>query len=168
MRRGEAGFSAAGRLNMPWLDSGQIQSALETTFNAILVTRMRGLPVVNPLLSVHAVGFERFGDLWPGVLVTPWFMNLLLLPGAEHPWLALSPGEQFEHTFPAGTFLFTVALESRLGLYAQRSLFSPMFDFNEQHLAVAAAQSAWQGLLAQPVPRNVSRRALLRGRMGNA
>lgn len=152
---------------MPWLDSGQIKSALETTFNDILTTRMHDLPVVNPLLSVHAVGFERYGDLWPGVLVTPWFMNLLLLPGADHPWLALPPGKQFEQAFPAGNFIFTVAHEARLGIYAQCSLFSPMFDFSDQDSAIAAAQSAWQGLLAQPVPRAVSRRDLLRGQLGN-
>ncbi|AEG00185.1 [NiFe]-hydrogenase assembly chaperone HybE [Methylomonas methanica] len=153
---------------MLWQDSGQIKGALETTFNRILTTRMHNLPLVNPLLSVKAVGFEAYGDLWPGVLVTPWFMNLLLLPGAEHSWLALSPGKQFEHTFPAGTFLFTLAHEPQLGLYAQCSLFSPMFDFNDQDSAIAAAESAWLGLLTPPAPRNVSRRALLRGRMGNA
>lgn len=153
---------------MPWLDSGQIKSALETTFNDILATRMRGLPVVNPRLSVHAVGFERFGDLWPGILVTPWFMNLLLLPGKGNPWLHLPPGSAFEHNFPVGTFLLTVAHEARLGLYAQCSLFSPMFDFNDQAAAIAAAESARQGLLAQPAPRAVSRRDLLRGHLGRA
>lgn len=166
MRRAETGFSAAGRLSMQWLDSEQIKSALEATFNEILATRMRGLPVVNPLLAVHAVGFERFGEFWPGVLVTPWFMNLLLLPGTESPWLGLSAGQTFEQAFPAGNFMFTVAQEHRLGNYAQCSLFSPMFQFNAQDAAVAAAESAWQGLLAQPAPRAVSRRALLRGQLG--
>lgn len=152
---------------MPWLDSEQIKSALEATFNQILATRMRGLPVVNPLLSVHAIGFERFGDLWPGVLVTPWFMNLLILPDKNNPWLELSAGNQFEQSFPAGNFIFTVAQEARLGIYAQCSLFSPMFQFNDQDSAIVAAQSAWQGLLTRPAPRAVSRRALLRGQLGN-
>ncbi|MCK9607440.1 MAG: [NiFe]-hydrogenase assembly chaperone HybE [Methylomonas sp.] len=152
---------------MPWLDSEQIKSALEATFNQILATRMRGLPVVNPLLSVHAIGFERFGDLWPGVLVTPWFMNLLILPDKNNPWLELSAGNQFEQSFPAGNFIFTVAQETRLGIYAQCSLFSPMFQFIDQGSAIAAAQSAWQGLLTRPAPRAVSRRDLLRGQLGN-
>ena len=36
--------------------------------------------MLNPALSVEAVGFRPWDEHWLGVLVTPWFMNLWLMP----------------------------------------------------------------------------------------
>ena len=63
-------------------------AGLEAVFRRIATTRMRGVPVLNPALSVQAIGFgpdplRTAPDAAPtmlGVLVTPWFMNLLRLP----------------------------------------------------------------------------------------
>ena len=152
---------------MMWQDSEQIRRALETTFNEILAKRMRGLPVVNAALSVQAIGFSRFGEDWLGVLITPWFMNLLLLPGPDSTWREQQPGTKIEKGFPYGVFEFTLGSETQLGIYALCSLFSPMFQFENQAAALATAQAALQGLLAEVAPRTVSRRDLLRGAIGN-
>lgn len=152
---------------MMWLDSTQISHTLETTFNEILDKRMRDLPMVNPVLSVQAVGFTRFDEEWLGVLITPWFMNVLLLPGPDSRWREQSSGTKIEKNFPYGTFEFTLGNETQLGIYALCSLFSPMFQFENQAAALAAAQAALQGLLAESAPRVVSRRDLLRGAIGN-
>jgi hypothetical protein len=53
-----------------------------------------------------------------------------------------------------------VAHEKQLGIYAQCSLFSPMFQFQNQDDARNAAQAALQALLTPP---KLSRRDLLRG-----
>ena len=55
---------------------------LEQVFAHIAATRMQGVPVQNPALRVQAVGFapqaDPDGGEWLlGVLVTPWFMNLV-------------------------------------------------------------------------------------------
>lgn len=152
---------------MIWQNSEQIQHTLETTFNEILDKRMRELPVVNFALLVQAVGFNRFGEDWLGVLITPWFMNLMLLPGVGSTWSEQHPGTKIDKHFPYGTFEFTLGSETQLGTYALCSLFSPMFQFENQAAALAAAQSARQGLLAESAPRVVSRRDLLRGAIGN-
>lgn len=128
---------------------------------------MRDLPVVNAALSVQAVGFNRFNKDWLGVLITPWFMNLLMMPGPDSTWHAQQPGTKIEKNFPYGTFEFTLGNETQLGTYALCSLFSPMFQFENQAAALAAAQAALQGLLAKSAPRVVSRRDLLRGAIGN-
>jgi len=128
---------------------------------------MQGLPVLNPALSVQAVGFHRFMDEWLGILITPWFMNLLLLPGPDYAWPKRNPGAKFDRIFPYGVFEFTQAYEEQLGAYARCSLFSPMFQFTCQADALAAAQAALQGLLTGEKPRPVSRRNLLRGAIGN-
>ena len=165
MRRTETRLFGAGRLSMQWRDGEQIRRTLEAVFNDILSTRMRDMPVLNPALAVRALGFNRYNANWPGVLITPWFMNLLLLPGAESNWVTQVPGAKFEQIFPYGSFEFTVADEAQLGRYAQCSLFSPMFQFAEQAAALAAAESALQALLTGPAPRAISRRDLLRGNL---
>jgi len=147
-------------------NSEQIGHTLEMTFNEILDKRMRDLPVVNASLSVQAVGFNRFGEDWLGVLITPWFMNLMLLPGPDSHWRTQQPGTKIDKRFPYGAFEFTLGREPQMGIYALCSLFSPMFQFENQAAALAAAQSALQGLLTEVAPRNVSRRDLLRGAIG--
>lgn len=148
-------------------NSEKISHALETTFNEILDKRMRDLPIVNSALSVQAVGFNRFGEDCLGILITPWFMNLLLLPGPNSAWREQQPGTKIDKRFPYGVFEFTLGNEPQLGTYALCSLFSPMFQFENQTAALATAQAALNGLLAEAAPRGVSRRDLLRGAIGN-
>ncbi|MDD2761765.1 MAG: [NiFe]-hydrogenase assembly chaperone HybE [Methylomonas sp.] len=148
---------------MQWRESVQIERTLEQTFNYILETRMQGIPVVNPALAVEALGFVRANADWVGILITPWFMNLMLLPGMGSDWTERWPGSKFEEAFPYGVFEFTVAGEPQLGCYAQCSLFSPMFQFQNQDDARNAAQAALQALLTPP---KLSRRDLLRGNLG--
>ncbi|MDD5502570.1 MAG: [NiFe]-hydrogenase assembly chaperone HybE [Candidatus Thermoplasmatota archaeon] len=152
---------------MMWQNSEQIRHTLETTFNEILANRMRDLPVVNAGLSVQAVGFNPFNKDWLGILITPWFMNLMLLPGADSRWREQPPGTKIEKRFPYGVFEFTLGSEAQLGIYALCPLFSPMFQFENQAAALTAAQAALQGLVTEIAPRGVSRRDLLRGAIGN-
>jgi [NiFe] hydrogenase assembly HybE family chaperone len=91
---------------------------------------------------------------------------LLLLPEPVSTWQTQEPGSKFGQAFPYGVFEFTVANEAQLGVYALCSLFSPMFQFEDQAAAVAASKAALQGLLTSPAPRPVSRRDLLRGNLG--
>ena len=55
--------------------------ALEAAFLRIEREAMDGLPLLNKALRVQAVGFERWQGQWLGALVTPWFLNLVLVPG---------------------------------------------------------------------------------------
>ncbi|POZ51343.1 [NiFe]-hydrogenase assembly, chaperone, HybE [Methylovulum psychrotolerans] len=164
MRRGKTRFFIGRRL-MRWQDGKQLGCALETVFNNILATRMQEMPVLNNALSVQAIGFRAVETDWLGIVVTPWFMNLLLVPGQHGTWQGLVPGGKIERHFPYGLFEFTVASEAAIGLYAACSLFSPMFLFDSQAAAVISAQTALQGLLAVPAPHGISRRNILRGSM---
>ncbi|WP_347989179.1 [NiFe]-hydrogenase assembly chaperone HybE [Methylomonas sp. AM2-LC] len=151
---------------MLWQNGEHIRLVLEQTFNYILTSRMQDLPLLNSVLRVQAVGFMRVNQDWLGILITPWFMNLLLMPGADNAGITQLPGSKFERAFPYGSFEFTVAHEAQLGNYGVCSLFSPMFEFENQAAAFTAAQSALQNLLANPSPRAISRRDLLRGNLG--
>ena len=120
--------------------------ALEAAFRPILRREMHDMPMVNPALSVEAVGFRPWRDHWLGVLVTPWFMNLVLMPRVAAKWQPLGERETRHHVFPAGIFEFIGAHPPGLGDYQACSLFSPMFDFADHPGARATAVAALDAL----------------------
>jgi [NiFe] hydrogenase assembly HybE family chaperone len=142
---------------------------LASAFRAIHATRMRGLPFVNERLAVEAVGFRPWNERWLGVLVTPWFMSLVLLP-ADAPgarWQALKTGASAAYAFPAGVFEFIGGHEDAIGEFQSCSLFSPMFEFADQATARLAAEAALAALFDAPERARaapVSKRDFLRGR----
>ncbi len=75
--------------------------------------RMHGLDFVNPALEVEAVGFAPWEGHWLGVMVTPWFMNLTLLPRDVAAWRPLAPGAKRRYAFPAGEYEFVGASDPR-------------------------------------------------------
>lgn len=130
---------------------------LEQTFAHIAATRMARVPVQNPALHVHAIGFEEEGSVQGavlvGVLVTPWFMNLVRLPViAEAQALSVaSPTAKVHRTLGVDRYAFIGAHEDALGAFEACSLFSPMFEFDDHATAVATAQEIL-AILRQPVP----------------
>jgi [NiFe] hydrogenase assembly HybE family chaperone len=124
-----------------------VQSRVQTlqqAFTHIALTRMAGVPLLHPRLAVQAVGFEpEPGDtgLALGVLITPWFMNLMRLPFTAEAAQALpAPGEHAAITLAGHSLEFIGAHEDRVGRYALCSLFSPMAEFADQAAAVATAR----------------------------
>ena len=103
---------------------------------------MAGLPVHNPALEVESVGFRRWADHWLGIVVAPWCMSLLLLPGSAGTWIAAIENQRVFHRFPAGDLAFLGAEEPELGEYQNCSLFSPMSQFAAQSDAVLTAHAA--------------------------
>lgn len=125
--------------------------ALEDVFADIYASKMRGLPFVNEALNVKAVGFCSFEGQLVGALVTPWFMNLIVLPAAGADWSGVVSGHKKLLEFPSGAYEFTAALrdggDGALPGYWACSLFSPMFNFTTMLQAVDTAQAAVRGLL---------------------
>lgn len=121
-------------------------AALERRFAAIWHGPMAGLPMVNAQLRVQAVGFRPWGPHWLGVLVTPWFMNLVLMPRELLQWVPLAERESRFHAFPAGVFEFIGGHDEEIGAYQACSLFSPMFEFNSPEQAAATGLAALQAL----------------------
>jgi [NiFe] hydrogenase assembly HybE family chaperone len=124
-------------------------SALEAAFRTILQHQMRDVPMVNPALAVEAVGFRPWNDHWLGILITPWFMNLVLMPRVADKWLPIADGESRHYIFPAGVFEFIGGRAPALGDYQACSLFSPMFEFanhgGARDTAVAALDALFDG-----------------------
>lgn len=146
---------------MDWQTQTELNQALESCFSQIQQQRMIDVPILNPALRVQAVDFQLFAQNWIGVLITPWFMNLLYFQTDN-----TLVGSKITHTFPAGQFEFIVSYEQALGFYQSCSLYSPMFDFAQQEIALQTAQAALQALLEIPKSAAMSRRDLLRGQFG--
>jgi len=115
---------------------------LERAFREIHTAQMRGVPIVNDALAVKAVGFRAWEGRWLGALVTPWFLNLVLLPGEGDDWSGLVPGAKELVEFPSGRYEYVHALRKDVGPYKACSLFSPMFEFTTMLHATETASAA--------------------------
>jgi [NiFe] hydrogenase assembly HybE family chaperone len=130
-------------------------ATLAAAFRDIEATRMRGVPILNPRLQVQAVGFEPDRDdpgLALGVLVTPWFINLVRLPMAAAGESALGAvGEARTRSAGAMRAEFIGAHEPAVGRFEACSLFSPVLEFADQAAALATADEVLR-LLREPPP----------------
>jgi [NiFe] hydrogenase assembly HybE family chaperone len=164
---------------------------LECVFERIGRERFAGVPLLNPALRVRAIGFEQGRHGWTGVMLTPWLMNLMILPAADVPWQALAVGSRRLLEFPAGRFEMLGGAEDALGPYLYCPMISAMSAFSDQESAEdiarelcarmkdpATAESVrrmnptgtrWH-LQPEPAPAGAasagSRRDFLRGRFG--
>lgn len=127
--------------------------------------KVKGMPIYNPTLAVEAVGFRLHEGRQVGVIVTPWFMNLTVLPCAEDQQTWVSGGS-VRLGFPSGTYDFVVNRLEDVGLVGACSLFSTMFEFTDHEAAQLAARTIADAVFepeqAAPAP-TVSRRQLLGG-----
>lgn len=132
-------------------------------FETLYVEHMHDLPIVNRALKVEAVGFDEYKGHQLGVLITPWFMNLILLPGTDN-WSSNSQGDSTNIDFPAGRIEFAVSHDNILGTYLSAVLFRGVAEFADQAAARKLALEMLNALMKPPRgERTVSRRALLTG-----
>jgi [NiFe] hydrogenase assembly HybE family chaperone len=114
---------------------------------------LRDLPVYNGALQVAAVGFRPFDGGHIGVVVTPWFMNLVRLPapGTEAP-----AGVKREAALPADRVDLIGAFLEGVPPFEFRPIVSPMDDFASQAQALLTAGEVMDALFtpraAPPAP----------------
>ncbi len=152
-------------------DHPRVQALIERF--RLVDAAMRDLPLHNPIVAIEAVGFRRFGDdALIGVVLTPWFMNLTILPIEPAPMAMAEIGRNVVIELPAGERTFVIGGDEQIGLYKACSLHSPVLAFTLPGQARAEAQRTLAVLMApppQPAPASaparsgVDRRALLFG-----
>lgn len=119
---------------------------LETAYRAI-ARKMEGLNFVNPAIEVEAVGFGPWDAHWLGVMVTPWFINLMLLPRDAAAWSSLPQGKTLRYEFPAGAYEFISSRDEAVGEYQMCSLISPLLHVPDHATAREIARLAREALL---------------------
>lgn len=120
---------------------------LVAEYRLIADVRMKGLPIVNPRLHVEAVGFQATAVGLVGALVTPWSINAVLFPLSGE-----APVNGHQRALPGGSYRFLPQRLEGVGYVELCSLFSPVFQFEGQAEAVAAAQAALAPMVTAPVP----------------
>lgn len=136
---------------------------IESRYRNILHQKMEGVALLNQRLAVAAIGFRPLisdsadtADVATvavaeqiGVLLTPWFMNLMLLPGEGESWPEELQGDKTVRHLPSGSYEFIYGWDAVLGGYGMCALFSPMFEFDSQEGAVATAEEVLLALFDQ-------------------
>lgn len=120
---------------------------LEDCYREIQRSRMHDVPILNHALQVQALGFEPWQQFRLGVLLTPWLMNIMLLP-QDDSLVAVAPGEKQHIDLPSGNYEFVCGQDDSFGKYLSCSLFSPVFEFADhttfEQTALAALDAIMQ------------------------
>lgn len=127
-------------------ESERMCRLLEHVFENIQHTRMHDMPMLNQELKVKAIGFEPWQQSHIGLLMTPWMMNILLLPQQDSP-STLRNGQKKMFALPSGDYEFVQAEEEEIGPYLSCSLFSPVFEFADQSTFELTAETALQAIM---------------------
>lgn len=121
---------------------------LEAHYREVWQARMHDLPFVNPALHVEAVGFVRHDGDWLGVVITPWFLNLLLLSGGGPLWGDIPAGERRYLNLPCGTLQFIADDDPEIGPYQYCPLIAPVSSIPDHATARQAALDAMRSVLS--------------------
>ena len=128
-------------------DPQDAAGCIAAVFEHIHREQMAGLPLLNSALAVETTGFRVHDGRVLGVLITPWLMNLVMLPGNGDYWNALELGHKQPQAFPSGSYKFMVNEIDGLGRCMTHSLYSPMREFTSQAHAQAAAEAFLRDLM---------------------
>jgi [NiFe] hydrogenase assembly HybE family chaperone len=142
-------------------------------YKTVYEERFRGLPIVNAALQVEAVGFRELAEHEFGALITPWFINLFLLPGTER-WHDRPQGSVCTVELPGGKVDFTVSHDEVMGTTLSAAMFGTVTEFPDQAMAREVARETLRLLFSKERSgddaegNRISRRQLLRdlGGMG--
>ena len=139
--------------------------ALLQHFERVHLEHMQGLPILNLRLAVEVVGASDFDEHQICILITPWFMNLVILPGTDD-WAEVDQGESFSIELPREALDFTVCHDEEVGTFLTAVLFRTVSDFPDQETAREVALEIMQQLFSSDTGTGrklINRRALFTG-----
>ena len=113
--------------------------AAEPSYEHFLARAAGGTPPRLPAMPADDAG-DAAGD-WVGAVITPWFINLFLLPGGGNLWSDLASGERCHINFPIGPleFIADYNVAAEVPAYQYCPLFAPPGQIVSQTAARAAA-----------------------------
>lgn len=141
---------------------------LEQAFSQIARDSMADLPFYRAQLPVRACGFQLYEGQWFGAILTPWMLQLMLLPGPGQRWRHRRADERVALALPQGAMLFRPGEIAPDLHYLSCSLMSPMDVNLSADQALALMQSSVRLALSLPIRQHhgvdVGRRALFGGK----
>ncbi len=133
-------------------DPQTISSTLETVFTRIHREQMQDIPILNPAIRIQAVGFQLINGRVVGIIITPWLMNVVMLPRDDEDWSQFELGKKQAHKFPSKIYKFMVNDIDGIGVCQTHSLHSPMRAFASHEQALAAANKFLAELMVEREP----------------
>jgi len=131
-------------------EDATLVTRLQKVFERIGDESMKDIGLYNHALRVETVGFRRWEDWVAGILVTPWFMNLMMMPTNKTQLDGAVVGTKRRVQMPCGEVVFTVGEVDDVGLYMASSLYSPMGRFHVHEVAATTAWSAVEKFFKTP------------------
>src|SRR5574343_1086396 len=131
---------------------GDPTAFFEAHYRHVWQTRMHDLPFVNAALGIEAIGFARYQGDWLGVVITPWFLNLLLVSGGGQLWGDIPAGERRYLSLPCGTLQFIADDDPDIGPYQYCPLIAPVTELADMATARLVAADALKTVFVQPAP----------------
>jgi [NiFe] hydrogenase assembly HybE family chaperone len=130
----------------------QSTSQLVAAYRLIYEQRVAGLPICNARLLIDAVGFCDWENRYVGILITPWFMNLVVLPTGAENWQHAPTGSKVELELPSGPCRFDTCDLPGVGPHLSLALFSAVGDFPDHDTARQVATETLRRLFEKPDP----------------
>lgn len=132
-------------------------ATLERHFRRVHETRMAGLPFLNDALDVAVAACARVDGDWLAALVTPWSIQLVLLPGGGSLWRDTAAGVRHTLTLPVGDLVFIGEAAEHasdlIPVFLYCPLISPPEGVADTEAACAIARDALATVL-KPLPAN--------------
>ncbi|WP_415901592.1 [NiFe]-hydrogenase assembly chaperone HybE [Neptuniibacter sp. QD29_5] len=119
---------------------------LKANYEQVAIS-MAELEFYNPALQVDVVEGAVLEVNKLAVLITPWCMNLILISEGSTDYDQAQVGSKKIVLLPSGSYEFLYAGSEVLGAYGSCSLFSPMFEFEDQETAVLTAKEVLKAVL---------------------
>lgn len=102
---------------------------------------MKEMPVSNHRLLVEWVEWQEMAGIGAfGVLITPWFISLVVQPQEDLLSDSAKIGQVVTLTFPSGQYEFLVNYQQALGYYLTCALVSATLLIESHEVAVSLAQ----------------------------
>ena len=140
-----------GAVAAPW--SADPSAALLRYFAEVARDRMAGLDFLNAAIEVRVAECRSVAGDWLAALVTPWSIQLVLLPGGGALWEDSAPGLRRRVALPAGELVFIGdAGEAGLPAYQYCPLIAPVVSIADTVAACNIARDALAAVLTAPAP----------------
>ena len=84
-------------------DPQSVAKTVEQAFERVHRESMQNIPILNPRINVQTLGFQYYQERIVGIVITPWLMNVILLPCEDDDWSGEVLGRKEIHAFPSKT-----------------------------------------------------------------
>ncbi|MDY4280662.1 MAG: hydrogenase-2 assembly chaperone [[Pasteurella] mairii] len=126
-----------------------LQQAMEN-----VAPKMHDLPFYRQEIPCFCPTFVLFEQQWIGVVLTPWTLSVVVLPGPEQQWEKREVGEKLLLQLPYKNLVFTVGQLERIPQYLSCSLLSPLDVELTAEQAVQLAKDCLAMILSLPTKQN--------------